>query len=111
MSAPLTSDERQALLAKRDLSVDLVRVTCVLLVVVLHSLMLGLEVRPDGGVGWRNIVQDQPWFPVASFVQTSVDLLGALSFPAGHGHQYGTEQGTRAPLCERSGQIAPRAAS
>ena len=67
MSAPLTSDERQALLAKRDLSVDLVRVTCVLLVVVLHSLMLGLEVRPDGGVGWRNIVQDQPWFPVASW--------------------------------------------
>jgi uncharacterized membrane protein len=52
-----------------------------------------------------------PWFPVASFVQTSVDLLGALSFPAGHGHQYGTEQGTRAPLCGRSGQIAPRAAS
>ena len=52
-----------------------------------------------------------PWFPVASFVQTSVDLLGALSFPAGHGHQYGTEQGTRIPLCGRSSQIAPRAAS
>ena len=51
-----------------------------------------------------------PWLPVASFVQTSVDLLGALSFPAGHGHQYGTEQG-RVPLCERSTQIAPRAAS
>ncbi|GAA2067416.1 alpha/beta-hydrolase family protein [Williamsia deligens] len=52
-----------------------------------------------------------PWFPVASFVQTSVDLLGALSFPAGHGHQYGSEQGTRAPVCGRSTQIAPRAAS
>lgn len=52
-----------------------------------------------------------PWFPLASFVQTSADLLGALSFPAGHGHQYGTEQGTRAPLCGRSAQIAPRAAS
>ncbi|WP_299570877.1 alpha/beta-hydrolase family protein [uncultured Williamsia sp.] len=51
-----------------------------------------------------------PWFPVASFVQTSVDLLGALSFPAGHGHQYGTEQG-HVPLCRRSDQIAPRAAS
>lgn len=51
------------------------------------------------------------WFPVASFVQTGVDLLGALSFPAGHGHQYGTEQGTRAPLCGRPTQISPRAAS
>jgi uncharacterized membrane protein len=40
-----------------------------------------------------------PWFPVASFVQTSIDLVGSLSFPAGHGHQYGTEQGTRVPRC------------
>ena len=40
-----------------------------------------------------------PWFPVASFVQTSIDLIGSLSFPAGHGHQYGVEQGTRVPPC------------
>ncbi|MCX6469930.1 MAG: alpha/beta-hydrolase family protein [Corynebacteriales bacterium] len=39
------------------------------------------------------------WLPVASFLQTSVDLLGALSFPAGHGHQYGPEQSAYAPIC------------
>ncbi|KQR98013.1 hypothetical protein ASG12_13565 [Williamsia sp. Leaf354] len=39
------------------------------------------------------------WLPVASFLQTSVDLLGALSFPAGHGHQYGPEQSANAPIC------------
>lgn len=42
-----------------------------------------------------------PWFPIASFVQTSADLIGALSFPAGHGHQYGTEQGLLVPRCPR----------
>lgn len=42
-----------------------------------------------------------PWLPIASFVQTSADLVGALSFPAGHGHQYGTEQGTSVPRCPR----------
>ncbi|MBJ7290177.1 alpha/beta-hydrolase family protein [Williamsia sp.] len=55
------------------------------------------------------------WFPVAGFVQASADLVGALSFPAGHGHQYGTEQGTSAPLCPGQpavGQTSgPRAAS
>jgi uncharacterized membrane protein len=42
-----------------------------------------------------------PWFPVAGFVQTSVDLIGALAFPAGHGHQYGTEQGHAIPARPR----------
>lgn len=42
-----------------------------------------------------------PWIPVASFVQASADLVGALSFPAGHGHQYGVEQGLIAPRCPR----------
>lgn len=32
-----------------------------------------------------------PWVPVVSFVQTSVDLLGAVGAPAGHGHHYGAE--------------------
>jgi surface polysaccharide O-acyltransferase-like enzyme len=62
-----TTTDRQQLLARRDLSVDLVRVLCVLLVVVLHSLMLGLEVKPGGAIGWQNVVQEQPWFAVASW--------------------------------------------
>jgi uncharacterized membrane protein len=46
-------------------------------------------------------VPTPPWFPVASFVQASADLIGALSFPAGHGHQYGIEQGLTVPSCPR----------
>ncbi|NMO01375.1 hypothetical protein HH308_09125 [Gordonia sp. TBRC 11910] len=34
-----------------------------------------------------------PWLPVVSFLQTSIDLLGALDVPTGSGHRYGTEQG------------------
>lgn len=67
MPEALTITERQALIGRRDLSVDLVRVCCVLLVVVLHSLMLGLTVGQDGAIGWRNVVQAQPWFAVASW--------------------------------------------
>lgn len=50
MPAMTTADRRQ-LLSRRDLSVDLVRVCCVLLVVVLHSLMLGLDRQADGTIG------------------------------------------------------------
>ncbi|WP_083884204.1 alpha/beta-hydrolase family protein [Nocardia higoensis] len=39
------------------------------------------------------------WLPVVSFVQTTADLLGALDTPAGHGHRYGTDQGTALGDC------------
>ena len=39
-----------------------------------------------------NTMPEPPWIPVISFVQTSVDLLGALGGPAGTGHRYGSDQ-------------------
>lgn len=53
------------------------------------------------------------WLPGISFVQTSIDLLTALNVPPGHGHRYGTEQGTALPECEtQAGKpTGPRAAS
>ncbi|CCQ16965.1 putative integral membrane protein [Rhodococcus sp. AW25M09] len=39
------------------------------------------------------------WLPIVSFVQTSVDLAAALDVGAGHGHRYGTDQGTAMPRC------------
>ncbi|WP_405166093.1 alpha/beta hydrolase [Nocardia sp. NBC_01499] len=39
------------------------------------------------------------WLPVVSFVQTTADLLAALDAPAGHGHRYGTDQGTAMGTC------------
>ncbi|MFC9894421.1 alpha/beta-hydrolase family protein [Nocardia sp. NPDC127579] len=39
------------------------------------------------------------WLPIASFVQTTADLLAALDAPPGHGHRYGTDQGTALGTC------------
>ncbi|MFE3194743.1 alpha/beta-hydrolase family protein [Nocardia sp. NPDC059240] len=47
--------------------------------------------RPDAPV--------PQWLPVISFLQTTADLLGALDAPPGHGHRYGTDQGTVLPGC------------
>lgn len=71
--------------------------------------------RPPAGSVEPTDLPRPAWFPIAGFVQASTDLLGALSFPAGHGHQYGSEQGISAPLCPvRTGvdqTSGPRAAS
>ncbi|WP_174184706.1 alpha/beta-hydrolase family protein [Nocardia barduliensis] len=39
------------------------------------------------------------WLPVISFAQTTADLLAALHAPPGHGHRYGTDQGTAMGSC------------
>ncbi|MEV0293099.1 alpha/beta-hydrolase family protein [Nocardia sp. NPDC050710] len=39
------------------------------------------------------------WLPVVSFVQTTADLLAALNAPPGHGHRYGTDQGSALGGC------------
>ena len=41
-------------------------------------------------------MQDGPipqWIPGVTFLQTTVDMLGSLGVPTGHGHRYGTDQG------------------
>ncbi|MFC9787919.1 alpha/beta-hydrolase family protein [Rhodococcus sp. NPDC127528] len=58
--------------------------------------LLLLPPRLDGA---RPDAPSPGWLPVVSFVQTTVDLLGALDAPAGHGHRYGTDQGTALPDC------------
>ncbi|WP_245717960.1 alpha/beta-hydrolase family protein [Nocardia miyunensis] len=40
-----------------------------------------------------------PWIPVITFVQTSADLLSALTPTPGHGHRYGADQGTALGTC------------
>ncbi|WP_024796635.1 alpha/beta-hydrolase family protein [Tomitella biformata] len=40
-----------------------------------------------------------PWLPVVTFLQTSVDVLGALGLEPGNGHVYGEEQALALPTC------------
>ncbi|SDD76669.1 alpha/beta-hydrolase family protein [Rhodococcus tukisamuensis] len=59
----------------------------------------GLLVRPPDLPPVRADAPVPPWLPVASFVATTVDLLTALDTSPGHGHRYGTDQGTALPDC------------
>lgn len=55
--------------------------------------------RPDLTAARRD-APTPPWLPVAGFLQTTADLLGALGAPPGHGHRYDTDQGTALPGCD-----------
>lgn len=46
----------------RDLLIDLVRLFCLVLVVVSHSMMVSPVLHPDGTVTTENILGDQDWF-------------------------------------------------
>jgi fucose 4-O-acetylase-like acetyltransferase len=66
--------ERAALdLSKRDLTLDLARVFCVLLVVVIHLLMVG--VRTEGGIALERPLEAQPWFPLATWAGQIMPLF------------------------------------
>lgn len=58
-------------LSKRDLTLDLARVFCVLLVVVIHLLMVGVGIGPDGELiaqtPTESPVGAAPWFPLATW--------------------------------------------
>lgn len=53
-------------LRNRDLSIDFIRVFAILLVVVLHTLMVGLTVTSDG-LKQENPLEEASWFPIASW--------------------------------------------
>ncbi|MBB5911752.1 putative membrane protein [Nocardia transvalensis] len=55
--------------------------------------------RAPDPAGTRSDAPRPPWLPVLGFVQTTADLLSALDAPPGHGHRYGTDQGTALGSC------------
>lgn len=61
------SDVSSIDLSKRDLTLDLARVFCVLLVVVIHLLETGVGSGPDGLVVSRPL-EHQPWFNGVTWV-------------------------------------------
>ena len=64
-SATARSDAAAIDLSKRDLTLDLARVFCVLLVVVIHLLFVGVDAR--GGIALVRPLEAQSWFPVATW--------------------------------------------
>ncbi|MDF0513089.1 acyltransferase [Agromyces sp. H3Y2-19a] len=69
---------RAAALASRDLVVDLARVGCILLVVVIHLLMIGVGYAPDGALVVSRPLEAQPWFAAATWVGQIMPLFFAV---------------------------------
>lgn len=69
---------RAALLARRDLVVDLARVACVLLVVVIHLLMIGVGLDSSGAIVVSRPLEAQSWFDAATWVGQIMPLFFAL---------------------------------
>lgn len=78
MSIALDSDAARAALAKRDLVVDLARVACVLLVVMIHLLMIGVGLGPAGQIIASRPLEAQPWFAAATWAGQIMPLFFAL---------------------------------
>jgi surface polysaccharide O-acyltransferase-like enzyme len=68
--------------SNRDLVVDLARVFCVFAVVMMHSLMVGLQHDGDS-VGQVNPVQTQAWFPLATWAGQIMPLFFVVGGFAG----------------------------
>lgn len=66
-SATTSSGAAAPDLSRRDLTLDLARVFCVLLVVVVHLLMVGVDTQAPGGIALQRTLEAQAWFPLASW--------------------------------------------
>jgi surface polysaccharide O-acyltransferase-like enzyme len=76
------SAPERAAVSGRDLVVDLARVFCVFAVVMMHSLMVGLQ--HDGeSVAQINPVQSQEWFPLATWAGQIMPLFFVVGGFAG----------------------------
>lgn len=62
-------------LSHRDLTLDLARVVCVLLVVVIHLLQTGVGPGPDGALVATRPLEQQPWFAAATWVGQIMPLF------------------------------------
>ncbi len=62
-------------LSKRDLTLDLARVFCVLLVVVIHLLMVGIGIGPDGAIEVSRPLEAQWWFAPVTWIGQIMPLF------------------------------------
>jgi peptidoglycan/LPS O-acetylase OafA/YrhL len=62
-------------LSKRDLTLDLARVFCVLLVVVIHLLFIGVGRDADGALVISRPLEEQPWFAGVTWVGQIMPLF------------------------------------
>jgi hypothetical protein len=62
-------------LSKRDLTLDLARVFCVLVVVAIHLMMVGVGFEADGRLTVSRPLESQPWFAPATWAGQIMPLF------------------------------------
>lgn len=62
-------------ISKRDLILDIARVFCAVLVVVIHLLMVGVGTGPHGSLVVSKPLEEQPWFAWATWVGQIMPLF------------------------------------
>ncbi|MCS3441479.1 acyltransferase family protein [Microbacterium phyllosphaerae] len=75
MSSAATDSTTRTLPAGRDLTLDLARVVCVVLVVFVHILFTGVGRAPDGSLLIERTVEAQSWFTAASWIANIMPLF------------------------------------
>ncbi len=73
-------------LRRRDLTLDLARVVCVLFVIIVHLLQVGIGVGPDGSLVTSRPAEQEPWFNAATWVGQIMPLffvVGGFASAAG----------------------------
>ncbi len=83
----------------RDLTLDLARVTCVVLVVFVHVLFTGVGVAEDGSLLIERTVEKQPWFNAASWILNIMPLFFVVG-------RYAARAGWRSTLANSAAAIA-----
>ncbi|MGV9194582.1 acyltransferase family protein [Microbacterium sp. MC2] len=81
-------------LSRRDLTLDLARVVCVLFVVVVHIVMVGIGPGPDGGLIASRPAEAEAWFDAATWVGQVMPLFFVVGgFAVATGWRSWTERG------------------
>ncbi|ALX66865.1 acyltransferase family protein [Microbacterium sp. XT11] len=75
MSRVAIGSTQRSLPAGRDLTLDLTRVACVILVVFVHILFTGVGRSDDGSLLIERTVEQQPWFTAASWIANIMPLF------------------------------------
>lgn len=59
----------------RDITIDAIRAACLLVVVVLHSLMVGVEIAPGGGLRTSVALSGEAWFAPITWILQIMPLF------------------------------------
>lgn len=75
MSTATSDSKTRSVPEGRDLTLDLARVVCVILVVFVHILFTGVGRGPDGSLLIERTVEAQSWFTAASWIANIMPLF------------------------------------